>query len=280
MFLRAQEVSLFRQSNGHCDALLTSSYVGYVLKYRSGVLSSLGSPDFQKYRVAVNAVRVKLHCRFACSRLQLAYALILRQLPGLYKHRQRHLCHGWCFSSLLLSDSASDLFVHLALLVTTIMILLVAWGLGLLLTILLKAIMTKICQRNFYAGLYRTVPNRANLSTLALECLVHRSRRRRFGRTNYIIPSGAAILFVGRTDVPFLSNDVSLFGFTFDIVPTNFVKDILVHEAHRHPFMERLLAMYMMKLKNNKFCSDAGACWRQLFVVTLMPWMRKLRVFQ
>lgn len=37
--------------------------------------------------------------------------------------------------------------------------------------------------------------------------------------------------------------------------------------------------MYLMKLKNDRFGSEAAACWRQLFVVSLMPWMMKLRVF-
>lgn len=73
--------------------------------------------------------------------------------------------------------------------------------------------------------------------------------------------------------------DVALFGYAFDYVPRNFVKDILVHEAHKHPYFERLLSQYLMKLRYDKFGSEAGACWRQLFVTTLMPWMIKLRVF-
>jgi hypothetical protein len=37
--------------------------------------------------------------------------------------------------------------------------------------------------------------------------------------------------------------------------------------------------MYMMKLKDDSFGNEASACWRQLFVVALMPWMMKNRVF-
>jgi hypothetical protein len=37
--------------------------------------------------------------------------------------------------------------------------------------------------------------------------------------------------------------------------------------------------MYLMKIRHPNFNSDAGAVWRQLFVLCLMPWMRKNRVF-
>ena len=43
--------------------------------------------------------------------------------------------------------------------------------------------------------------------------------------------------------------------------------------------MERLAASYLLKLKNDSFCSYEGACWRQLVVVNLMPWMMKNRIF-
>lgn len=50
------------------------------------------------------------------------------------------------------------------------MTLLVAWGLGLIITIAIKMVIVKNCRKRFYAGFYRTNPNAANLATLALEC--------------------------------------------------------------------------------------------------------------
>ena len=54
--------------------------------------------------------------------------------------------------------------------------------------------------------------------------------------------------------------------------------DILQHEAHRHPYIETLGVMYLLKLRHgNNFCTLAGSCRRLIFVYVLMPWLSKYR---
>lgn len=49
---------------------------------------------------------------------------------------------------------------------------------------------------------------------------------------------------------------------------------------HRHPYIERLGFLYLMKLHHrNDFGTRVGAYWRLLFVLILMPWMRRYRFF-
>lgn len=91
---------------------------------------------------------------------------------------------------------------------------------------------------------------------------------------------GGAFFWIGRIDVPFLADDISLAGVALDMVPLYFVKDILVHEAHHHPYMERLAQMYVMKARyRNTFVSRAGTVWRQLVLLAFLPWMARCRVF-
>lgn len=53
----------------------------------------------------------------------------------------------------------------------------------------------------------------------------------------------------------------------------------MVHEAHSHPYIERLGAMYLLRLRDgDQFGSIVGTTWRSLFVAGLMPWIVKHRV--
>lgn len=80
-------------------------------------------------------------------------------------------------------------------------------------------------------------------------------------------------------DTPLLAPGVGrLVCMELDDFPISFRKELLGHEAHRHPFIERLGLLYMLKLRlGARFGSRAGAGWRILFVVVLMPWMRRYR---
>lgn len=91
---------------------------------------------------------------------------------------------------------------------------------------------------------------------------------------------GGAFFWIGRTDVFFLTEDVALFGVQLDLVPADYIKDILAHEAHRHPYKERLAQMYVMKARHRDlFVTEAGGAWRQLILLAFMPWLAKYRVF-
>ena len=64
-----------------------------------------------------------------------------------------------------------------------------------------------------------------------------------------------------------------------DSFPYSFRKDLVVHEAHRHPYIESLGLLFLLKLRcDDSFGRRPHGCWRLLFVLVLMPWLKKYRV--
>ncbi len=93
------------------------------------------------------------------------------------------------------------------------------------------------------------------------------------------------ILFIsvansGRIDQPLLAEGVGQLGpLEFDPYPTIHIRDLVAHEAHRHPFIEILGTVYLMKLRYSEyFGSRAGSAWRLMFIYALLPWMHQYRI--
>lgn len=54
---------------------------------------------------------------------------------------------------------------------------------------------------------------------------------------------------------------------------------ILINAAHRHPFVDLVGKIYLLKLRyGERFANRAGYAFRLMFTVALLPWVRKYRV--
>lgn len=123
-----------------------------------------------------------------------------------------------------------------------------------------------------------------NDSTFELDC---RTDNRNFALSaGYVFVRMVKLLVIaginiGRIDRPFLAPGVGRLGgkIELDNYPMVHTKDLLSHEAHRHPYIELLGVIYLMKLRyTDKFGNTAGSCWRLLFVYALFPWLHRYRV--
>lgn len=111
-------------------------------------------------------------------------------------------------------------------------------------------------------ALYRDRPGASNVVNLALECW-HIALA-----AGYMILQ--AIVLLTRTTIAIGHADTAL--------PSAFTKDLMVAEAHRHPLIQRLSVFYLTKLRHgSKFCTRGGSCWRLIYVLVLMPWLKKYR---
>mmetsp|Transcript_27401 Transcript_27401/g.41026 ORF Transcript_27401/g.41026 Transcript_27401/m.41026 type:complete len:174 (+) Transcript_27401:1566-2087(+) len=126
-----------------------------------------------------------------------------------------------------------------------------------------QSVIILVVGRVNYAAFYRKRPWIGNLCGVALECW-------HLGLTTYYVITRAvklivaAAIYIGRIDAPFLAEGVGLIGpVDLDAFPTIYRKDLLSADAHRHPFIERLGVIYLLKIKHGtKFATTAGSIWR------------------
>lgn len=236
---------------------LTTSYtpssIRTTIRYRYGVIGSLHDPEFQKVRTMVDEASLI----FGAMLWGCAYSSILI------------LLFSFIIFGILCFEPFAPAFIQIF-----------AAMLGIGITIVLKIIFLSFARRRFHQrAYYRSSPSGANIIGCILEAWsLGISTLYILKRMVFLL--SAAFIFVGRIDIPFLGEDADQLGpWTLDRFPFIFRKDILTHEAHRHPYIERIGVIYMMKLKHGKaFGSLAGTSWRILFVHTLMPWLRKYRI--
>lgn len=263
------------------------SVTSTMLKLRCGVIPTLRNKDFNRYRCAQDQVALLTGSLFwgaLFSSMLVGGAIGFVVFFFVSLNGGRFLILYFSFKSLYFSHTQtliliSLIFCQLWQATAHYAQRLVAMLCGVVSVFLLRLTMVCTCRCTMYRGFYRVKPRVANISILALE----------WGNfalsVSYIIARSIKLLltsaaFIGRIDTPFLAHNVGRLGpIELDNYPTVHTKDVLSHEAHRHPYIEALGVMYLMKLRFTKhFGKRAGTCWRLIFVYALMPWLHKYRI--
>lgn len=149
---------------------------------------------------------------------------------------------------------------------------------GFLITFMIKEVALTVFRTNWYRGFYRRKPAQGNILNTIMDCW-----NLAFSAMFIVARLGKVFLSmavnIGRVDTPFLSKEVTKLGpHNLDGFPVCYRRDLLSHDAHRHPYLERLGLLYLLKLRlGPKFATRAGGAWRILLVLTLMPWLRRYR---
>jgi hypothetical protein len=232
-------------------AVFIPTMVSTTLKFRRGVIPSLRSEAFLRYRRALDEVA---------------------NLFG-------GMLWGVLISSVMIAAIVGG-FVYLLLWPTTsrVMFSFIGNYLGLLIVIITRLIAVKCLRSAYFAAFYRKKPFSGNIMTIIMECYsVAISVWFMVVRGIKILIIGA--LYIGRIDTPLFAPGVGILGpIEIDNWPSVSRKEILVHEAHRHPYIEMLGFLYMMQLRyGSEFATRACSTWRLLFVSALMPWLHRFR---
>jgi hypothetical protein len=240
----------------HMTLVYVPSSISTIIKFRFGVIPSLRDKDFVRYRYSQDQVAVLLGIIF---------------------------CGSFYTSVLVAALIGAVVFLAVWQVTSDYFLAFLAQMIGLFVTVGLKQLVLLFLRRQYFSAFYRKRPAQSNVLNVALGCWNLALA------TGYVLARGlflllATALHIGRFDVPFLALDVKQFGlgrFSIDLDsdPTTYRKALLSSEAHRHPWIERLGSMYMMKLRHGDgFAKTSGSVWRLLFVLALMPWLRKYRV--
>jgi hypothetical protein len=224
-----------------------------IIQLRTGDIPSLGDKDnFKKYRVAPDTVT---------------------------------LLTGTLFWGCLVSSIMTGLIVAIVVfalfwqatrqLIQKLVVILFA----MIIIIVVRTMLVYCCKVAFFKGLYRKRPAGANISFLSLDWAnYYLTILTVIVRVIKILI--AAFLAVGMIDRPFLANGVGQIGsMELDPYPTIHTRELIANEAHRHPYIETLGVMYLMKLRYaNDFGHRAGSAWRLIFIYALMPWFHHYRI--
>ena len=146
-------------------------------------------------------------------------------------------------------------------------------------TFLVKFLILRCLRKMLFSGFFRVHPASSNIMMVILEVWA-------LGLTigsmlvRLVKLIAVSAFYVGRIDTFIFAPGVGTIGpVSLDSYPIQFRKDLLLHDAHRHPYMERLGLLYMLKLRHSDdFGLPAGSAWRIIVVQALMPWLRRFRI--
>mmetsp|Transcript_15838 Transcript_15838/g.22648 ORF Transcript_15838/g.22648 Transcript_15838/m.22648 type:complete len:1024 (-) Transcript_15838:164-3235(-) len=231
--------------------LYIPSYIITTLKYRSGVISSLKDDNFPDFRQAADNVTLLLGSAFWGLLATGAFFFFLVVIPVMLIADKNTRQQSLTFLTRIAGIFAS---------------------------LLIKVLFLCAVRRKYLGGFYRKYPAITNAIGLFIECWnIYLAAAHIIQRVVRLIL--ASIFHIGRIDTPLLT-EKGINPTTLDALPQIFRQDILVHEAHRHPYIDLLGKVFMYKLRyEERFVHTAGSAWRMLFTLALMPWLRKYRVF-
>jgi len=227
------------------------SSVSTVLKFRSGAIGSLRDKEFYIYRHSLDNVSLLFGSVFwGC----LASGVLL-------------FCSFGLVTFLFVWEPSQDTMIRFA-----------AQLLAISITLGLRSLLM-MCVSSLFLGFYRSTPAWSSLMMVVLECWSLGTTVATIA-TRLVLMIILAAAYVGRLDTAIFAKgvDSGAFGILQDRYPILLRKDLLLHEAHRHPFIERLGTIYMLKIKHgNEFGRAPESAWRVVLTLALMPWLRKFR---